>query len=240
MAITRVGASQATSNVSVGGTTGVNLTRTAGTINNLLIVAGYVSSVTAVPTISDTQGNTWNPCNPDFSDATNATRLISWYALAKNTLSTIVTVKNTDATTHFWGMTLEEFTGTDTTSPLDQVNHSTAGASGANHTGPSITLGANDCLVWALSVDGVTAVGNLDGSAATKGADDLNNDWTEFRILTGRTGVSVSAAWTNALGAFNDFSASFKPASSAVTTAQEIPMFDQALGGQWIGQSWDR
>lgn len=210
MAITRVGSSQAVSGT---GVTQQALSRAAGTIGNLLIATIYDSTVTNAGSISDTQGNTWNVCNPDFTDG-SAARLRSWWAAAKNTTSTTVTVQSNHAGTSFIGMTLEEFTGTDTTSPLDQVNHSTAGASGTNPTGPSITLGANDCLVWSLMVDTVTGVGNIDGSAATQGSNDGNSDWTEFRVLSGRTGVSVNAAWTST-GTYEMFIASFKPPTTA-------------------------
>lgn len=233
MAITRVGASQGTSNVSAAT---LGLTRTAGAINNLLVVTVFSAARTNAPSVSDTQGNTWNVCNPDFNDATNGTRMASWYALAKNTSSTTVTVANNSGA-NFIGMTLEEFTGNDTTTPLDQVNHSTAGATGTNPTGPSITLGANDCLVWALHVDNTTGVGNIDGSVATKGSDDGSSDWSEFRVLTGRTGVAVNAAWTST-GAYDDFIASFKPAVSALTVAQEIGIFVQEISGQMVGVMW--
>lgn len=215
MAIARVGASQGTSNVSAAT---LNLTRTAGAIGNLLLVSGFSSARTNAGSVSDTQGNTWNVCNPDFNDATNGSRLQSWYAWAKTTSSTTVTFANNSGA-NFIGMTLEEFTGNHPTATLDQVNHSVAGATGTNPTGPAITLGADDCLVWALHVDATTGVGNIDGAAATKGSDDGASDWSEFRVLSGRSGASVTAAWT-ATGAYDDFIASFKPASGRVTSIE--------------------
>lgn len=208
MAITRVGASQGATN-STSAT--ITLTRTAGAINNLLVVSGVSSTRTNALAISDTQGNTWTTVNPDFNDATNGARQQSWFALAKNTSSTVVTV-NEGTASSFLSITLDEFTGNHTTAPLDQVNHSVAGASGTP-AAANITLGANDCLVWGQASDTVTAVGNIDGSAATKGADDGSGDWTEFRVLTGRTGVSVTAAFTGS-GAYDAFVASFKPAAA--------------------------
>jgi hypothetical protein len=224
MAITRVGASQATS-TNASSVTTVTLTRTAGAINNLIIVSGYSSLRGSALTISDTQGNTWNTANPDFDDATNGTRCQSWYALAKNTSSTTITVTR-GAGSGFTGMTLDEFTGNHTTAPLDQVNHSTAGASGTP-TSPSITPTANDELIWLLGVDSVTAVGNIDGSAATKGGDDGAQDWSEFRVLTGRSGVSMTGAFTGS-GAYEVFIASFKPAVAASGQVPYQPWYQAA------------
>lgn len=217
MAISRVGASQAIAGT-VTGTTGQPLTVAAGTINNLIVVGAFHGTNQTNPiTISDTQGNTWNVCNPDFTD-TGLTRMASWYALAKNTASTTVTVKTTDTGGIFFAMTLEEFTANHTTAPLDQVNHSAIGATGTNPTGVSITLGANDCLVWSLYVDTSTTpfVGAIDGTTATKGSDDGVGDITEFRVLTGRSGVSVNAAFTGS-GTYENFIASFKPPASGDT-----------------------
>lgn len=210
MAITRVGASQGTSTASVISTTGLSLTRTPTAIGNLLIVAAATNDRTQPILISDTAGNTWVPLNADFNDATNGTRLASWYAFANGTGSTTVTVKSTSVNFGFWSETLEEFTATHASAPTDQVNQSAAGASGTNPTGTAITLGADDCLVWSYMVDAVTNVGAIDGSSATAGSDDGASDWTEHRILVGRSGVSVAAAWTSS-GSYNYFIASIKP-----------------------------
>lgn len=188
------------------------LTRTAGAVNNLLMVGAQVANGAAVPTISDTQGNTWVVANPNFQDATNGSTQRSWYALAINTNSTTITVASNVASA-FMSMTLDEFTGTDTVSPLDQVAHSVAGASGTP-TSPSFTPTVADELVWAYAIDSITAVGNIDGSAATKGGDDTFQDWSEFRVLTGRAGIAMTAAFTGS-GAYNLLVATFMPPSGA-------------------------
>lgn len=205
MAITRVGLSQADSLSAV---TSRALTRTPGAVGNLLVVGFLVSIDTAVPTISDTAGNTWLVCNPVNNDATNGGASLSWYAIANGTGSTTVTVQS-NAAAQFCAMSLEEFTGTHATAPLDQAVNSADGASGTPIS-PTITPSVDDCLVWASAYDNITAVGNIGGSAATKGADDLNADWTEFRVLSGGAGVGITAAFTGS-GAFNVMAATFKP-----------------------------
>lgn len=203
MAFAGVGAAQATS-----GSTNLSLSRTAATIGNLLVVAFGISSTTAVPTIADTQTNTWLPVNPVFHDTTNGATVISWCALAKNTTSTTVTVTGNGGGV-FVSMTLEEFSGNDQVSPVDQAVHSAVGASGTP-TSPSFTPAVGDELAWAYASDTVTAVGNIDGSAATKGGDDANGDWSEYRILVGRAGVAMTAAVTGS-GAYTMLAATFKP-----------------------------
>src|SRR5438876_1224767 len=144
MAITAVGTHDATA-TNASSVTTVSLTRTAGAVNNLLVISGYSSVRGSALTISDTQTNTWVTANPDFDDASNGSRQQSWYALAKNTSSTTITITR-GAGSGFTGMTLDEFTGTDTTSPLDKVDHSVAGASGTPSS-PAITPAANDELI---------------------------------------------------------------------------------------------
>lgn len=205
MSIAHAGAaSQGTNGI----VTSLGLTRTATAIGNLLIVGMQVASGTAVPTISDTQGNTWVVANPNFQDATNVSTMRSWYALAKNISSTTITVQS-NVSAVFMSMVLDEFTGNDTVSPLDQVNHSTVGASGTPTSG-AVTPTFNDELIWAYGVDSVTAVGNIDGSAATKGGDDGSSDWSEFRVLSGRSGISMTAAFTGS-GAYDVLIATYKP-----------------------------
>lgn len=214
MATTHVGSSDQTF-TTISTQTTLTRTRSAGAIGNAIIIGAGSSVVGAAITISDTDGNTWNVCNPDFNDGTNLNRQQSWYCNAKSTSSTTITITRA-AGTGFTCMFLDELNNAAGNVTLDQVNHSAAGATGTNITGTAITLGANDCVVWSMMIDGVTAVGNIDGSAATKGADDTQNDWTEYRILTGRTGVSVAAAWTSS-GTYEYFIASFKPPASGDT-----------------------
>lgn len=208
MAITRVGASQGGSNS--GGT--LSLIRTAGAIGNLLVIGFEQAVGSGTPTIADTQGNTWVPANPVFNDPTNASTLRSWYALAKNTVSTTITVTPSGGT--FNSMTLDEFTGTDTTSPLDQVAHSVAGASGTP-TSPTFTPSQDNELVWSYCSDTITAVGLIGGSAATKGGDDTSSDWSEFRVLgAGTAGVGITAKFTGS-GAYDLLVATFTVPSTA-------------------------
>lgn len=213
MAITKVGASLQAHNASA---TSIAFTaRAMGAIGNLVVVGIVMSDSSISPTIADTDGNTWTEANPYFADATNGSFMRSFFANAKSTNSTTITVTGA-ASPGFMAATLDEYTGNHTSAPLDQNNHSVVGATGTPTSG-AITLGANDCVVWAFGSDTITAVGNIDGSAATKGGDDTLGDWSESRILTGRSGVSVTAAFTGS-GAYDVLIASFKPAAGASDT----------------------
>lgn len=202
MAITRVGASQG-----MNGTSNGVLSRAAGTTGNLLVVGFELASSGATPTINDTQGNTWNVCNARFPDATNGAVLLSWYAVAKNTTSTTITVSGGVAT--FASMTLDEFTGQLSGTPLDQTAHSVVGASGTP-TSPTITPTQDNELVWSYCSDTVTAVGLIGGTNATKGGDDGSGDWSEFRVLgAGTSGVGITVKFTGS-GAYDLLAATFK------------------------------
>ena len=210
MPITRVGASQASA---LGGVTSRVLTVTPTAVGNLLVVGFLVSNSAASPSVSVTTGtaHTFVVANTLNQDATNAGSLLSWYTIATVTSALTITVQSNVAA-QFCSMSLEEFTGTHLTDPFDAMVNSADGASGTPIS-PTITPVAADCLVWASAYDNITAVGNIGGSAATKGADDLNADWTEFRVLTGGAGVGITAAFTGS-GAFNVMAATFKPASA--------------------------
>lgn len=202
MAWAKVGASQAT-----GGSGGAPaFTRTPGSIGNLLIVAVGVSAAGATLGISDTAGNTWAPLNVSHSNPTRSTTCASWCALANGTSSTTIT---TTGGSVFWSGTLDEFSGAHQTSPMDVTTRSADAATG-NPTVPSFTPTYDDELIWAFAFDSVTAVGNIDGSAATKAADDGSQDWTEYRALTGRKGVSMTAAFVGSSN-YDCLCASFRP-----------------------------
>lgn len=216
----KVGASDATQSPSG---TSLNRTRTAGAVGNLIIISFLQSVRTNAATISDTQTNTWLSCNPDLNDATNASRTQSWYCHAKNTSSTTITVASNSAA-GFITMTLDEFGGGATSAALDKHTEAAAGSSGANPVSSAIVLALNDELVWSwIGASPAPSPGAIDGTTATQGADDANNDETEYRILVGRGGASITAAWTMTAGSYNMNVASFKPAVSGVAQTMVRP-----------------
>jgi hypothetical protein len=204
-----------------------------------LIVVGFLVAdpIGGPPTISDTAGNTWNVCNPVNVDATHSQQSISWYALANGTASTTITVQSNTGS-QFCSILLDEFTAAATIS-LDVAVNSADGATGTP-TSPTLTPTASDCLIWAAAWDSITAVGNIGGSAATKGADDTQSDWSEYRILSGGSGVGITAAFAGS-GAYAVMAAAFKetgtPVTAAITGGTAIAGTDEAdirAGGKTI------
>lgn len=207
MAIARVGASQFDEQ---SGVNQLQLTRTPGAVGNLMVVGfsvGVGSTVTL--NISDTAGNTWNILNTELEDTTNNVTSQSWWCLTNGTSSTTVTV--TSNQTQFCIMTLEEFSGV-AASPADQAVRSAAGASGTPIS-PSFTPSVDDVLVWAWCADSLTDMGNIDGTKATAGSNGpaySGGDGSEYRVLTGRSGISMTAAFVGS-GAYTLMAATFKP-----------------------------
>lgn len=199
---------------SAGAGTSLNIARTAGAIGNLIIVGGSVGdsaagAYTGATPISDTQANVWNtfPGTP-FHDATNGVTVVGWWTRAKNTTATTITI-NSNVASAFMIMMLSEFTGGVNLTPLDKVDVSRGNST--DPTSGTFTPAFNDELIWAMGIDSVTNVGNIDGSAATKGSDDTFMDWSEYRILTGRSGVGMTAAFVGNVGAWNFVIGTFNP-----------------------------
>lgn len=215
MAWTKVGASQAPTGASITTQTAI---RVPGAVGNLIIVALIQTVTTNAATISDTQGHLWTDVNPDLNDAGTTCRLHSWYAIAKNTSSTTITGASNSAAGTI-EMSVDEFSGNSAT-PLDQVAHSPVSTSGTPIS-PAIVPTANDCLIWAMANDSAT-VGAIDGTTATLAASDGGGDITEYRFLSGRSGISMTAAFVGS-GFYDVFVASFKPLVAAALPQRGRP-----------------
>lgn len=186
------------------------LTIAPGAIGNLLVI-GFDSAVTAAnPSISDTGGHTWNVCNTIFHDNPHHQTVISWYTYAITTSSITVTVASNVAAD--WIATaLDEFTNV---GALDQHTESTPEGSASNPAiGNAITPTVDNSLVWAWGVGMISATGNIDGVAALPGGDTGGDERTEYRILTGRAGIAMTATFsTYDPFKYNILTAAFRPA----------------------------
>ncbi len=196
-------------------TTSLTLTITPSAIGNLLVVgvdcAADASGVGS-PAVSDTGGHTWNVCNEEFLDGPHHQTLASWYTLATTTSSitlTLVSNKPSD-----WiSAVVDQFSGVHQTNPLDVHVESLPEGSASNPAVSSAMVPSVDNeLVWAWCVGMISATGNIDGVAADAGGDTLGDDRTEYRILTGRSGVSMTATCaTYSPFKYNILSATFRP-----------------------------
>lgn len=215
-------------------TTSVPLPARVFGIGNLVVVnVGMASGAgTGAFTLADTpNANVWNVANPRFNDATNGNTTGSWWAIVTSANSTTISAAATTSGS-FMSITMVEFS-CDTgwgTNPLDQVAQHAIGGTGIPST-PNVTLSSDPQLVVAYGLDTITAVGNIDGSAATIGGDDSQQDIQEYRILTGRNGVSVNAAFTGS-GLYAAQIATFKPPTPSLSVwRQQSRPFPFTPGG---------
>lgn len=199
---------------------------TTGATNRLILAMGQDANTAATFTIADTAGNSWSTVNAKITQA-SAGASQSWWAISNGTGATTVTVTITGGSGGFCILLVDVFAGTDTTAPISAAN-TAIGATGSP-TG-SVTPVDNDCAIWAAAVDSVTAVGTIGGSAATKGADDTQGDWSIYRVLTGNTGVSQTCAPTGSSGTYMLHMAAIRPPSTAVVRA--VGQGAQALTGR--------
>lgn len=166
-----------------------------------LIAVGGLANAGGTLSIADSDGNTWFTANPLFTNNAGLDVLQSWYCFAKSAVSTTITITASNTNT-FRVVLVDIFRGTDQSSRVLGPKISTVATTGSPLSG-AIVLDADDCAVWAWCADSITAVGNIDGAAATKGADDTQQDWSEYALLSGRNGASVTASFTGASGTFS-------------------------------------
>ena len=171
-----------------GATNSVSKAITPHAAGNLLLVAsGDANGTGSTLSISDTAGNTWTPAVAQFR-LSGTGSMAAWYAYANGTSATTITITSSSSG-NFVNILGDEFSGTATSSPIDQTN---------GHTGsgtPQVvaqTVTADNELVWGASNDSITAV----GSGFTKGADDTAQDWSEYKILSGGNGTSQQIKFT--------------------------------------------
>lgn len=115
---------------------------------------------------------------------------------------------------------LDEWAGTNTSSPIDVSSATTGTTSACSTVG---TMSVNDDAVWIGIEDSVTAVGNINGVAATKGADDTAQDWTEYRILSGTgAGSTITGSYAGTAAGSLCITAGILPAGAAAPSASGI------------------
>lgn len=215
MAITHISASQ--SNATSTAAT-LTITRTPGSVNNLLVIAFLSNGATQTLSIADTAGNSWNILNPRTADVPNSSEMQSWWALANGTSSTVITV-TCSGTNTFRSILFDEFSGTDLTTPVNGHNEGI----GTGTPSKAVTPSVDNCAMWGASADSVTAV----AASYTKGGDDANQDWSEWRILTGGNGVSQTVSFTGS-GNWVMLAAAFQPVQSIPPIV--APFFDLTPG----------
>lgn len=103
----------------------------------------------------------------------------------------------------FMNVLVDEFSGMNATNFVD-VNTPGSGTTGS--CSYSVTPTANNDMLWAGCNDSVTAV----GSGFTKGADDTQTDWSEYKLLSGGSGSAQTVPFTGSSGAWEGFAVAIK------------------------------
>jgi hypothetical protein len=173
------------------GLTTISVTVTAHAVGNLWLVAGGSFTTVSNPTafsVSDTQGNTWTPMNSYQFGGNGDGDLITWWAVAKNTSSTTVTVSYASSTNGYLSIFLDEFSGENQTNPIDQKTGVTATATSASG---SVTPTANNEMVWGVDWDSPSNV----GTGFTQGGNDNIGDLSEYQLLSGGSGISQTVTF---------------------------------------------
>jgi hypothetical protein len=170
-------------------------------------VSSLAASGWSLNSISCSAGS--NCTSGTFGTSTN--RTAGFWAFAPNTSQATFTLSTGAAATNFLSVVIDEFSNTDPTSPID-ASAVANGASGTCTASVTPTV-ANDALVSGCydTVSAVGSTGACASSACIKGGDDTQSDWSEYKILSGGSGISQVVPFTGSSGAWQEVLVAIKP-----------------------------
>ena len=197
--------------------TSVNVALTPGGAGNLLIVAIHLLAGSTTFGISDDKGNVWEVAVPNSGDRVNRTGQL-WFC--KNCAAGATTVTVTSTTSGSLVIFIDEFSGHNTTSPLDVAAANWNPLATVVHSGGHTTSVANEIVYAAIFGGSVTK-----GASFTLG-QTVSGDITEYKIVSA-TGVQDADA-TNTSTPFLIMMATF--ADTAITAAAPVGQLVQAVG----------
>lgn len=202
--ITHVGSAQGN------GATTASVTRAAGSTSNLYtIFCGNNNAGSAVTAANTTTAFTWTKFEGPIKNGASQTN--GFWAVPSTVASQTITCTATLGS--FTNILLDEWSGTDTTTPID-VSSSTFGTTTACSTVGTMSVD-NDAMVVGIQ-DSVTVVGNLNAVVAIQGANDGFQDWTEYRILSGSgSGSVITGTYTGTAAGSECITAGIKPLAAA-------------------------
>jgi hypothetical protein len=204
----------------------------AATNANDAVCIQAAAAATTLPTGVTITASGWT-----FTQISPASGMTTWIsvvsaaslcAISPNTTSVTFTATFTGGA-NFSAISLlgDEFTGNDTTGGTTTFDaHNEAQATSGNPT-VNVTPANNNDALWGAAQDNTSAV----GSGFTKGADDANGDWSEWKILAGGSGSAQTVNFTGS-GGFIIQGISIKPASVASTpSVNKRNKIEQLEGG---------
>lgn len=190
-------------------------TYTANGANNGVTFFVGCSSTNAVTSATLTaSGWTMTQVGGIYGSTTNG-QGVMWRAYAPNTTQATFTATFTttgSSCNTFMSDNIDEWTGMDTSNFAD-ASSATPGTAASGNPTTSVTPTVNNAMVVAYALDTVTAVNTIGGTTATKGADDTQGDWSEYRLMSGQSGVSQTCIFTGS-GASVAAAMTIKPPSA--------------------------
>jgi hypothetical protein len=204
------------------------------TSGNFLVVTGTAATPHETITISDTVGNTFVPAMSAVVDPAQDVTAYLWFvtnAIGGPDTITLNPVGGPDA----MEIHISEWSGINTSSPLDQTTYATG-------VGTQITSGAKATTQNGELVFGYT-FSNQNSSAGTgfTGLSSTNGDLDEYQVQT--FAGSVAATWTQASDAWLGMMATFKPANpdsqppSAPTNLSATPVSNVSVSLSWMAST---
>lgn len=189
-------------------------TTTGDAIVFFLSAAGNANASLAAVTLT-APGWTITNIVPFFGQAATTGYGAAFGAIALNTSLTTFTVTwsgGAATSLQFQETLVDEFTGNDQTGSTTTFDAHNSNFSAASYADLSVTPANNDDGVWFGLSDNMTGA----NSPYTIGAVDGFGDGTEWKILSGNSGVAQTSSWAGgAKGAYLQAGITIKPAAGA-------------------------
>jgi hypothetical protein len=175
-------------------------------------IGGGVSTGITISSVTDNVGNTYAEAGAARSIDTAAGSVVDiWYAKNSAAGATTLTITPSTTVTNA-GVLIWEFSGADTSSPLDQTAVLNSQASSATPSGASVTTAQTGELVMSLLAVAGNVTGIASGNAFVSDSGLKGNGWAHLITTTAGT---FAAQWNQSpAGTFASSTASFKAAAS--------------------------
>ena len=183
--------------------------------NGNLLVVGWMSNfgggATTIASVTDNAGNIYSEAGPAKAVDTGANFMADlWYAKNSRPGATAVTITpnptGTTGTAVLW-----EFSGVDTTAPLDKTAVLNSMAATATPSGASVTTTAPGEIVISIAAIMSGLSGLVSGNSFTSDSVLNGNGWAH--LITPSAGT-YTAQWSSSSGTYSASSVSFKAAGS--------------------------
>lgn len=195
----------------------VGVSYSAGATANIIIVT--CGDSVSIPTLANSpNADSWTSI---VDTTTGGAHVVTFWASPTTTTAQTITCSCSGASP-FCSILVDEFSGQNAT-PID-VSQGFLGTTSCGATTNS--MAANGEAVIVGISDAVTAVGTVNGSAATKGGDDTQQDWSEWFIFGAGagSGSKITGTYTGTAGGAFCNVVSIKAAGGAATVVPSLPL----------------